>query len=270
MDEMKQPLPEVPKPPEQPEVPEEGFVPYCAEVNDSAGTHNRKAVFLIVLLLLTVIGVIVILTGRTHNLYHETISALQFDYRNGEQTSAPDETANGTDAAELAQNSKDMRVKIAAYLYEFDEDEKLSQTVAQYQYDYTANEEQSLVRVGTSRWFGTGETHCRHKYREGYEYEKGSKWIASNDAYFPPLYAYCFGIKSGNGIKYDLYQSYRSYVNNSTYDCEIWLMTDETGAEPLYLTLYRYYQNGQLAAVRVLNNLDARMQVYDIRNYQFY
>ena len=269
MDEKKQPLPELPKPPEQPEVPEEGFVPYCAEVQETGSKHDRKTVFLFVLLLLVIAGIVVIMIGRSHNFYHTVLDKLMFDYREGEQTGQPDEVPDGSDAIALAEQSKNKEVKLFAYLYEFDEDRKQGQTITRYSYNYSAVEEFSAVKIGTSRWFGTGEKHYRKKYNQPYEAAKGSKWEATDTAYFPPIYAYCFGVNPSNGVTYSLYQSYQTTVKGEKYDCEIWLMCDQNGAEPLYLTLYRYYQGGRLAGVRVLNNVDSQMQIYDVQSYSF-
>ena len=269
MEENKMPLPEPPKPPEQPEVPEEGFVPYCAEAEKDGKKPNVKLLVLLLLLLLVIAGVVVISFSRKHNFYQKTMSSLLFDCRNGEQMGTPEEEILISDAETLAAEAPDSQVHIHANLYVFDEQENMEQVVTQYVYSYNTNEEEAYVKMGTPRWFGSKEQHYRYRSDEGFETEKGGKFQKDDNAYFPPLFSYCFGVESDGAVTYKLRQRGPSHVNGKTYDCEIWLMCDKSGGEPVYITLYRYYDNGRLTGVRVLNSLDTQIQVYDIQSYQF-
>ena len=79
----------------------------------------------------------------------------------------------------------------------------------------------------------------------------------------------CFAVENTPNVAYSCYDSYQSVVNGKAYTCEIWLMCkyDSTGEQ--YNTLYRYYDGGRLAGVRILLGTDELMEVLDIRDYSF-
>lgn len=259
-------LPELPKPPEKPEVPEEGFVPYAAEAAKKSGSGIRKVTILVLLILLALVGVIVIVFGKTFNFYQKTIGTLSFDYRNGEAVSDPIEDVTVSYAAELAERCRSSQVNATIVHYQFDEQENLSDTVTRYEYAYNVNEARARIEKGTASWYGAKEQTVR-KTANGYEVQEGGRWVESSNAYLPPLFTYLFEVGETANRKFEWYQSVDSTVNGKIYNCEIWLLTDTSSGEPVYLTLYRYYQGEKLCAVRILNNLDTTTQVYDVQSY---
>lgn len=260
-------LPELPKPPEKPEVPEEGFVPYAAEAAKKSSGDTRKVVIILILVILIVIGSVVLAFGKKYNFYNETINSLKFDYRNGEATGQPYENAERSFAYELAQKCYGRQLNATVVHYQFDGQRKLDQTVTKYEYAYNVNEVRADIKQGTSGWYGSGEQTIRRTDANGYEIMKGGDWEKDDNAYIPPLYTYLFEIGETPTRKIEWYQVNDSVVNGKLYTCEIWLLTDTSSGEPVYLTLYRYYENGTLRGVRIANQLDMTVQVYDVQSY---
>lgn len=260
-------LPELPKPPEKPETPEEGFVPYAAEAAKEEAGNTRKVVFVLILVLLIVAGIVVIAFGRKYNFYRETIGTLKFDYRDGEVNGPPIEDVNHSYALEIAKLARNHQINASIVHYQFDEQKHLDPTVTKYDYTYNVNEVRADIKKGTESWYGTKEETVRRTDAKGYEIMKGGDWVADNNVYIPPLYSYLFEIGETPTRRFDWHQSFDSVVNGKIYTCEIWLMTDTSSNEPVYLTLYRYYDGNQLSAVRIANQFDMTLQVYDVQSY---
>lgn len=259
-------LPELPKPPETPEKPEEGFVPYAAEAAKEDRGGTRKVVIVLILVLLIVAGTIVITFGRKFNFYQETIGTLQFDYRNGEVTGELMPDAEHSYAVALAEQIRGKQLDAAVVHYQFNEQKKLEQTVTKYNYSYNVNEVRADIKKGTASWYGTKEETVRFTDVNGYEVMKHGEWTADDQAYIPPLFTYLFEIGQTQTRDFEWYQSLDSVVEGRLYTCEIWLMTDTSSAEPVYLTLYRYYdESGMLRGVRIANQFDMTVQVYDVQ-----
>lgn len=260
-------LPELPQPPEQPEKTEEGFVPYAAEAAQNDRNSTRKVVFVLILVLLIVAFIVVIAFGRKFNFYQETIGTLRFDYRNGEVNGPPIEDAMHSYAVELAQQTRGRQINASIVHYQFDEQKHLEQTVTKYDYAYNVNEVRADIKKGTASWYGAREQTVRRTDTNGYQIMKGSDWVEDDQAYIPPLYTYLFEIGETPTRRFDWHQSYDSVINGKIYTCEIWLLTDTSSGEPVYLTLYRYYDGSTLRGVRIANQFDMTLQVYDVQSY---
>lgn len=260
-------LPELPKPPEIPEKPEEGFVPYAAEAAKEEAGSNRKVMIVLILVVLIVIGVVVIAVGRKYNFYQETIGTLKFDYRNGEVTGEPAKDASRSYAVELAERCRGKQLNAAIVHYQFDENKHLVPAVTKYDYAYNVNEVRADIKKGTNDWYGAKEQTVRKTDAHGYEIQKGSNWVEDSQVYVPPLFTYLFEVGDTPTRTFEWYQAFDSVVNGRLYACEIWLLTDTSSGEPVYLTLYRYYENGTLCGVRLANQFDMTMQVYDVQSY---
>lgn len=260
-------LPELPEPPEKPETPEDGFVPYAAEAAKEEAGNTRKVVFALILVLLIVVGVIVIAFGRKFNFYHETIDTLKFDYRNGEVTGEPYKNPAQSYAVQLAELAHSKQINATVVHYQFNEQKQLDPAVTKYHYAFNVNEIRADIKKGTKDWYGAKEQTIHRTDTNGYEIMKGGKWVEDDKAYIPPLYTYLFEIGETATRKFEWHQAYDSVVNGRLYTCEIWLLTDTSSGEPVYLTIYRYYQNGTLSAVRIANQFDMTLQVYDVQSY---
>ena len=261
-------LPDLPKPPETPEKPEEGFVPYAAEAAKESAGSTRKVVIVLILVLLIAVGTVVIAVGRKFNFYQETIGTLRFDYRNGEVTGEPRPDADHSFAVALAEQIRGKQLNATVVHYQFDEQKRLDQAVTKYDYAYNVNEVRADIKKGTASWYGTKEQTVRKTDANGYEVMKHGEWTADDQAYIPPLFTYLYEIGQTQTRDFVWYQSFDSVVSGRLYTCEIWLLTDTSSAEPVYLTLYRYYdENGSLSAVRIANQFDKTVQVYDIQSF---
>lgn len=260
-------LPDVPKPPAEPEQPEAGFVPYCAEAADEKPKRNWKLVLLIILLILVIIGFCFTLFSRKLNFYSRTLSALNFDYRNGESSAVQDETGDGHYAGNLSQQCKNHQVDLKAVEYTFDESRNISKTLTRYDYSYNVNEVVSEAKIGTANWFLTQKQGYRYSKANGLETGNGDKWEPASEGYIPALFTYCFATESNAVESFRWRDTYQTEVNGIQYNCEIWLLCDTGSGSPVYLTLYRYYNGERLAGVRVLSNTDDFMTVYDIQEY---
>ncbi|GEM_PF-7119672 len=242
-------LPEPPKSAE-PEEPEEGFVPYCgsdeqkAEQKASRKSKIKMWIF-VILLILVIAGFILIFIGRRYNLYSETINSLKFDYRTGE-ADVPDESlTKGSCAKVLRDQIGDKSVSVDAAMYLFDDQTQLSDTVSVYSYVHTKNSNSAVVKTGSLNWFMTKKQSLES----------------------PLLFELLFDTVNYDMLKASCYDTYRAEVSGRQYICEVWLICDLTGDEPVYYTVYRYYDEGRLAGVRVLSDQDEMMQVFDIRSY---
>lgn len=238
-------LPEL-QAPSEPELPEEGFVPYSS--SDEAKAERRSKIKMRIfgiLLLLTVIGFVAILIGRRFNLYQKTMSSLAFDYREGEADVPDDLLTTGGCAKTLRQEIGDKAVSIQAVKYMFDDPSHLSDTVSVYSYVHTASSDEVIIKTGSSGWFMTKKQSMQ----------------------MPLLFDLFFAAESGETVQVSCYDTYRAEVGGKHYVCEVWLLCDLSSGEPVYYTLYRYYDQGRLAAVRVLTGQDESMQIFDIQSY---
>lgn len=246
---------------EQSEQPEEGFVPYCG--SEEADARRKPKLYFVILGIaaaIAVLGLAVLLIGRNFNFYRTTLNTLQFDYRGGESTASDWTLDNGACAEAVSAEIGRQQVTLDAVLYLFDADSALIGGVSAYHNVHNVNEDVLTARSGSSKWFFTKKTELRVPLSNGAapvteEYRK------------PLLYELMFGTESHDAYWFECYDSMRASVGTKQYICEIWLMEDDSLAEPSYYTLYRYYLDGRLAGLRVLNDSDAVMEVYDIQSY---
>ena len=235
---------------DEPEKPEEGFVPYCgsdeAEAGQKAGRKSKiKMWIFVILLILVTAGFVVILVGRRYNLYHETIGTIRFDYRTGEADVPDDSLEKGGCAKALREEIGDRAVTVDAAMYMFNDKMEISDTVSVYSYVHTKSSDAAVVKSGTANWFKTQKQSLQ----------------------MPLLFELFFGTENLDLLKASCYDTYRAEVAGGHYVCEVWLVCDLTGDDPVYYTVYRYYDEGRLAGVRVLSDQDEVMQVFDIRSY---
>lgn len=243
------------------EQPEEGFVPYCG--SEEFAKRNRPKMYFIILGILAVaavVGISVLLIGRTFNLYHTVMDTLQFDYRNGEEVTDDLSLEFGGCASALSEQIGRQQVTVDAFMYLYDEDGNLVDAVSEYHNVHNVNEDVLTARSGSKSWAFSQKFEIRLPLKNGNppvtdEYRK------------PLLYELMFDTVSHDAYIFECYDTVRSSVNDKPYICEIWLLADYSLEEPSYYTLYRYYQNDKLAGLRVLNARDAAMEVYDIRDY---
>lgn len=240
------------------EAEEAPFVPYVREAYQT--NSKRKKIGLILLAVLALIAALLggfILFARHFNFYRKTMDALQFDYRNGE--SMDEETKN-----DLAVLSEALAGRIGstgtvhANVCVFNEKGALAATVSQYDYSFSPEQEELLIRTGSEDWFLTQNTGLRRKDGKVQE-QKGNDWTDSDER-FPQLYDFFFGTADHDNVKLRCADAYYTGVGSTTYVCELWLMETPNA----YYTVYRYFNHGNLAAVRVLSSKDTLMEVYDI------
>lgn len=256
-------------PPDEPEVPEEGFVPYCADAkSDGDKRLGRKAVILIVLAALLVLVPVFVFTARRLNFFHKTINQLAFDYREGETADENHAEQFGGYSLKISEQMKDKQVSVSAVTYSFNDKGGMFTDVASY--DYTKNGAESVldVCIGSEKSLFSKKMTLRNNGSRT-EMKKGSGWEADNDAYVPPLSDFFFGTKNHGDISFECCDGYETVVGKTNYNCEIWLMQAGSDSNAEYYTLYRYFDGGKLAAVRVLVSTDTLMDVYDIRSYSF-
>lgn len=243
------------------EQPEEGFEPYCG--SEEAEKHDRPRVYFIVLgimAIVAVVGLAVLLIGRSFNLYHTVMDTLQFDYRDGEELTEDETLEFGACAAALSEQIGRQQITVDSYMYLFEEDSTLVDAVSEYHDVHNVNEDVLTARSGSKDWAFSQKFEIRLTLKNGNppvteEYRK------------PLLCELMFGTDSHDAYVFECYDTLRSSVNDKPYICEIWLLADYSLETPSYYTLYRYYQDGRLAGLRVLNDSDAVMEVYDIQNY---
>lgn len=246
---------------EDSELPEEGFVPYCG--SEEAQSHKRSGLYFKILGIaaaLAILALAVLLIGRNFNLYHTTMNTLQFDYRGGEISTEDPTLERGACAAALSNSIGRQQVTADVVLYLFDEDRELVDAVSEYHSVHNVNEDVVTARSGSKGWLFSQKFEIRLALKNGNppiteEYRK------------PLLYELMFGTTTHDAYAFECYDTLWASVGDETYICEIWLLADYSLAEPSYYTLYRYYLDGTLCGLRVLNNHDAAMEVYDIRDY---
>ena len=259
--------PILPPPPED-EKPEEGFVPYCGseEAKLDMPKSNKKIIILIILIAAAVILTGISIISRKYNFYQSALSALQFDYRQGEVIYDESIDHPGSLAKALSEQIGNRPVHVDTTMYLFDLKQTLQNIMTEYAYSHSADESILEVRTGSEK-----SLFMKHfTYRAssmGYQKKSGSSWKDDPDAYVPKLNEYFFGTQDHAGIRYGCEQSSEVNVNGKNYTCELWLMEDNSGSKTVYTTIYRYYDGSRLAGVRLLFDYDELMEVYDIKNY---
>lgn len=248
-------------PPEETEQPEDGFVPYCG--SEDAGSRKNPRLFLLIpgiLLALAVIFIVVVLVGRNFNFYQKTLQGLKFDYRSGEIVSEGVLPEKGVAAESVAAQIGRKQVTADVAFYLLHEDASVADAVSVYHYVHNVNEDIVSAVSGTKGWIFSSKTEIHLPLKNGNppvteEYRR------------PLLSELFFGTESHDAYMFSCYDAFYAVVGGQNYVCEIWLMEDDTVETPSYYTLYRYYQDGKLAGVRVLSDADTEMEVYDIQSY---
>lgn len=225
------------------------FVPYAAEAAmESSGKKQKRMLrILIILIILTAITFAVFFIGKRWNFYEKNMGALHFDYRKGELMDELSDLPHGASAKALAEKIGNSPVSLKAIYYMIDEKGNTSDTVSVYDYTHAADGDRLHSRTGVSGWFVTRSTD--------------SGTTAGN---LLPIFDYCFSVDSRTGIRLECIDSYETVLGKTTYTCEVWLLENSTGSQTVYNTLYRYYDGGTLSAVRVLNQYNKIMDIYDI------
>lgn len=257
----------LPPPPED-EKPEEGFVPYCAseEAAEQQRNPKKKLIIPLILIVVLILALAVSMIARAFNYYNAVLSKLRFDYREGEGIVSEELNTKGSKAKELSAQIGDRPVHVNAAMYMFDANQKLLDVMSEYDYRHSQQEDILDVHTGSKNSLFMKSFSYR-KSPLGNQSKKGSEWVADPDAYVPKLNEYFFGTEDHGGIRYGFQQSSRVEIGGKYYTCELWLMEDASGSQTVYTTLYRYYDDSDLAGVRILFDYDNIMEVYDVRNY---
>ncbi|MBR4200441.1 MAG: hypothetical protein IKQ91_04085 [Oscillospiraceae bacterium] len=245
------------------ESPDDGFVPYCGSAEAEAEEKHRPRLYFIILTVLGILavgGFLFLLIGRSFNYYHSAINSLQFDYRGGEESTPSDALQKGACAEAVSRSIGDYPVTADMVMYLLNEDAAVSDGISGYHYVHSRVTDDLSVRSGSKSWPFTKKAHIVLPLKNGNP-------PVMDDYNKPLLFELMFGSKTHDAYQFESYDAYYSNVNGKQYICEIWLLADFTMETPSYYTLYRYYENEKLAGLRVLNDRDAMMEVYDIREY---
>ncbi len=229
--------------------------------------HSLRVRILMILLVLTMCLTIYLLGTFPFCFYRRAVKSLHFDYRASE-TVGSEITSETTIAETIAGNLQNDVMTMTASQYLFSMDGTIGSEIAEYTYTHAEGDDIAKLKIGTDgSFFTTRETIQRSA--NGAEIKEKGEWVSTGAA-FPNLYIYCFGVAPTSRYTMDFMQSYNTKVGNEDYVCEIWLSseTDPQGTT-LYHTLYRYYQNGKLSALRMIetDGTISEMQVFDIKEY---
>ena len=228
--------------------------------------QKRRLILLLVLVLLFLAIIAFRICSRAFDFYDRECKKLLFDYRQGETVDELTEVENGKRAKNLAEQITD-GVALRAVLLGFTEQGDVSQTISAMDYSRSAGNEKLEVQTGTVDWLFTAKDVFRRQAGGQCEQAKGSSWSSVQEEALPPLYDYCFAVSPHDQVKLESFGSFMTTVGSKGYVCEIWLMEQPGAGGTEYCTLYRYYQDDRLCAVRVLKSGSSLMEVYDIQSY---
>ena len=255
--------------PDQPELPEEGFVPYCADAeSDGDRRQKRKIRILLVLIILIVCIFVFSIVSTKCNFYQKTVKSLRFDYTAGETTDETPDDDPGRCARAISAQIQEKTVTVHTYTYLFDDQGNLSNNISAYDYEKSASGTNMDIRIGSAKSLVTKKRSLRTG-ASGIEEQKGKTWEVSPDSRIPNLAEWFFATQSHDKIRFECAGAYETIVGKTNYLCEVWLMEDDSKAEPEYTTLYRYYDGSRLAGVRMLKSSEDVMYVFDITDYSF-
>ncbi len=228
---------------------------------------RRLITVLLILLILSLLFGTVLLIFRFCNPYQRYLRRNPFDYRKGEIST---ELASGSEnsiALAIAESIRDESVSISAAKLEFTEEASLLPTVTFYDYQHLGQNTRVRIETATDNWMFTASLEALRKGDSGYIREK-DRWVSDNVVQIPNLYQYCFAVESSENNTISHYSTFLSTVDDVQYQCEIWLMMEsKQNQRPVYYTLYRYYQEDKLRAVRVLPSDTTEILVYQIASY---
>ena len=248
------------------DIPEDGFVPFQLELAEKK--RRRKIRMLIILSVLAALLGILLIFGRLFNFYDRTMKHLRFDYRGGETIDNESIFMSYDTATEAEKSVQDKTLNLNANVYCFDDKANLSLVVSQYRYSRSEDGTAELkVKLGAKGGILTKTNRFRTN-AEGQVLEiRNGKESISADTATALLYDYFFSTEDHGNINLQCTDAYRTVVGEKTYECEVWLMSVTRGAGKSYYTIYRYYDDQKLAAVRVIDSADDLMMVYDITEY---
>jgi|GEM_PF-3589385 len=257
-------LPEMPVP--QTDIPEEGFIPFSQEFG--AQKQKRKRVLLLLLLGLAVLLGLFLLLSRTCSYYQRIMRHLQFDYRTGETINEELSAELGACANAAAAEISGKDIHLQANVYVFNSQSDISLNADRYDYTRSAagNAELRVRSAASGSLFYKNARFEADADRNVWKIS-GGKREPSDDPEAALLYDYLFTAAETDRVSAVCYDSYYTTVGTERYVCEIWLMTVPLNGQDTFFTLYRYYQDNTLRAVRCLTSNSDLMFVYDITEY---
>ena len=238
---------------------------------DAVGAELQKKkipLFLLIPLIIAGILLLFFVYSKWFNFYQRSVWGLNFDYRCGEKAAELQQIElpiAKTLAESIPANSS---ATIQATEYYFSSKGEISTDISKYTYTHSLASESVRIKTGTYGTFITSSTNLRRNADGNIEQKHGFKWESTEET-IQNLYAFFFGVESTDDYKLEYYETSTTQLETEPYDCEIWLMTRTTYNITTYYTIYRYYQNNQLKAVRILDNYNELMQIFDIKSYEF-
>lgn len=222
-------------------------------------------VFLVLLTILLLFGAIVLIFHFC-NPYQRYLRRNPFDYRKGEISSDPFSNSNNSIARAIAESIDDQAVSISAAKLEYTPDMTLLPTVTFYDYQHLGQNSRVNIETAMDNWMFTASLDALSKGNDCFVRDN-DRWISDAVIQMPNLYQYCFAVESSENNTISYYHSFSSTVGETQYECEIWLMETKKNQHIVYDTLYRYYHNDTLCAVRVLPSDTTEMLIYQIASY---
>lgn len=255
----------------QPVLPKFDFPPVdevYAPLPDAVGSQAKQSGKLRLLLVLALIAALLggLLVYNNHFAFYErTLRNLNFDYQNGETTSKSFPTKSQY-AQNIAKNLYGKTISLHTVMYAFDSAQTLQRTLTVYDYSVSPDSAEMTAKTGTTKWLFT-DTQKMRMHGSTVEEHKNGHWEEVEANQFPYFDLFFFATENTDQYSASLYDSYPTTVGSTLYHCEVWLIELYQGNSPIYYTLYRYYLNDKLTAVRMLNDRSDLMYVYDIQDY---
>ena len=245
------------------EQPEEGFVPYCGSDEALAQERKKQKLYHIIVGVIgaiVVCGFLFLVIGRSFNFYHKTVNTLKFDYRDGETVQPDESLQKGACAEKVSKEIGSRQISADIVMYLMDEKAAMLDGISGYQYQHSPQTDTLSICSGTKSWPFSKKSEIRVPLKDG-------RAPVTEDYKKPLLYELMFGCNSHDAFFFESYDAYYSVVDGKQYTCEVWLLADAAREKTSYYTLYRYYDGSRLAGLRVLDDSDALMEIYDIRSY---
>lgn len=251
--------------PEFPPVTEE-YAPLADAVGAEVKQSRKFKLLVILMILAALLGIYLLFAGKL-SFYERTLRHIGFDYRDGEiigESVNPDTSI----AEQLAEQFQGKSIAFRTVRYSMYNDRTMTNSVSEYDITLSANGGSSTQRTGLANRLLTQKEQILDE--NGSIKEKTLfKWHDVADLSIPCLDVLFFAVDQTDSYIAQLDSSSSSVINGETYQCEIWLVEILDQAAPVYFTTYRYYTDGQLAGVRVLNSNSEIMDIYDIKDYAF-
>lgn len=228
--------------------------------------HKTKLLAVLVILAVLLVGVMGYTAAAARlTLYARTEKNMAFDYRSGENCTDPLPGKAESMITAVREKLQGDTVHITATAMLFTEEGRYNETLTLYDYTHTPDGAELTMETCAAYRFGTEKTQLRQTAKGTAEVFADGAWQADASLQIPDLYSYFFADEETEGM--ELFERHYSTVGTKSYLCEIWLMEEKQGDITVYNTLYRYYLEDTLAAVRLLPSYSQNMLVFDITGY---